>query len=176
MKNIFLTYAKYCKDADHAVLHLLNGLSNEDREKERGSYYKSLSGLARHLLNGTLYFQSLFKPALTDNPQAVKALEPLEGITVPQETLTQAQWTALVPVFETADNTVIALVSSLTEEDFKVPVRVPWYNGKPDAVPVSFLLQSLVIHGAHHRGQISQVLDELKIEHNFSPIKIDFLG
>ncbi|MDR0562857.1 MAG: DUF664 domain-containing protein [Spirochaetaceae bacterium] len=176
MKNIFLTYAKYCRDANQTALRLLNGLSNEDREKERGSYYKSLSGLARHLLNGTIYFQGLFKPAVAHNAQALKALAPAEGLSVPENALTEAQWKALAPAFEKADTAVVDLVSSLTDADFKVSVKVPWYKGNPDAVPLYFLLQSLVVHGTHHRGQISQILDELKIDHNYSPISIEFLG
>ena len=175
MKDIFITYANYCKDADQAVLSLLNTLSNEEREKDRGSYYKSLSGLARHVLQGTLYFQGLFKPAVSHNAQAMKAFAPLEGITVPQDTLTEAQWKALASVFETVDRSIIALVSSLTDTDFKISIKVPWYQGNPDAVPLSFLLQSLVMHGAHHRGQISQILDELKIDNNYSPMKADCL-
>ncbi|MDR0525023.1 MAG: DinB family protein [Spirochaetaceae bacterium] len=176
MKTIFLTYARYNKDADQAVVNLLNGLSQEDREKDRGSYYKSASNLARHLLNGTLFFEGLFKPALAGNPKALEALASSEGIKVPEKALTEAQWKTLVPAFNTVDNSLIELVSALTDEDFKTPVKVPFYGGKPDAVPLYFLLQNLEVHNAHHRGQISQILDELKIDHNFSAIKIEFLG
>ncbi|MDR2536345.1 MAG: damage-inducible protein DinB [Treponema sp.] len=176
MKNIFLTYAKYNKDADQTAVSLLNALSHEEREKERGSYYKSLSGLSRHLLQGTIYLQGLCKSGLSHNPQAMKAFAPLEGISIPQDALTEAQWKALVPVFEIVDNSVILLVSALNDADFTVSIKIPWYQGNPDAVPLSFLLQSLMVHGTHHRGQISQILDELKIDHNYSSIKADFIG
>jgi uncharacterized damage-inducible protein DinB len=31
------------------------------------------------------------------------------------------------------------------------------------------------VHETHHRGQISQLLDEMGIEHDFSGIDIEFL-
>jgi uncharacterized damage-inducible protein DinB len=176
MKEIFLTYAKYNKESDKAVVSILARCSIEDLEKDRGSYYGSLSGLARHLLEGTLYFQGLLKTALSHNAAAVKVLAPLEGITVPKGKLTEDQWKGVVAAFETVDEVFIRLVSSLADTDFTVPVAVPWYGGKPDTIPLSFLLQNVVVHGTHHRGQISQVLDELKIDNDYSAIKVELLA
>lgn len=174
MKEVFLTYAKYHKEADQAVLALLSQFSVADLEKDRGSYYKSLFGLAKHVLEGTLYFQSLFKPALTQNAAALKALSSAEGIKVPQGPLTEEHWKKVKEQFALADESFISMVASLTDGDFKISVKVPWYGGKPDAVPLSFMLQNFVLHGTHHRGHISQILDELKIDHNFSGLKADF--
>ncbi|MDR1444677.1 MAG: damage-inducible protein DinB, partial [Treponema sp.] len=42
-----VTFAKYNQEANKNILELLNKLSNDEREKERGSYYHSLSGLVR---------------------------------------------------------------------------------------------------------------------------------
>jgi uncharacterized damage-inducible protein DinB len=40
---------------------------------------------------------------------------------------------------------------------------------------LSFMISQLVVHGTHHRGQISQILDELKIDSDFSGINAAFL-
>jgi uncharacterized damage-inducible protein DinB len=42
-------------------------------------------------------------------------------------------------------------------------------------VPAFFLLNNLVAHGTHHRGQVSQILDELKIENDYSDVNVTFL-
>jgi uncharacterized damage-inducible protein DinB len=175
MKNSFIMYAKYHKDADKTVFSLLDGLSNEEREKDRGSYYGSLSGLARHLLGGTVFFPGMFKEALAQNAAALKALAPLEGVSIPKDALTEAQWKSLAAAFETADDALINLVSSLEEADFELPIKLDWYGGKPPAVPLSFMLHQMITHGIHHRGQISQILDELKIDNDYSGIKADFI-
>ncbi|MDP3176465.1 MAG: hypothetical protein Q8M76_01090 [Spirochaetaceae bacterium] len=41
------------------------------REEDRKSYYKSLSGLARHVLDGTLYFHGLFRASFPEAAIAV---------------------------------------------------------------------------------------------------------
>jgi uncharacterized damage-inducible protein DinB len=37
------------------------------------------------------------------------------------------------------------------------------------------MLYNLTAHGTHHRGQISQILDELKIDNDYSGINVQFL-
>jgi uncharacterized damage-inducible protein DinB len=175
MKDIFLMNAKYNREGNKTVLALLDKLSNEDREKDRGSYYGSISGLVRHILGGTVFFLGMFKTALPGNAAALKALAPAEGLSAPKERLTEAQWKSLAAVFEAADDALVNLIAALSEADYKAPVKVNWYGGSPDAAPLYFMLQSLIAHGTHHRGQLSQILDELKIDNDFSGINIAFL-
>ncbi|MDR2517862.1 MAG: damage-inducible protein DinB [Spirochaetaceae bacterium] len=176
MKNLLLISAKYNSGADCAALSLLNTLSNEAREKDRESYYKSLSGLARHLLEGPVFFQSLLKPAVPRNQEALKALGVIEGVSVPKGPLTEEQWKTFTASCKAADEALISFTAALKEEDLRAPVKVPFYKGNPEAVPLYFVLQNLFTHGVHHRGQISQILDELKIEHTYSSLKPELLG
>ncbi|MDR2419493.1 MAG: DinB family protein [Treponema sp.] len=166
MKDVFLTFAKYNRDADAAMLSILNKLSNEEREKERGSYYHSLSGLVRHLIGGDSFFCGLFKSAIINNGVALKALAPLVAISVPKEALNETQWQDVVKACELTDAALVSFVEALSEADFKVTVKAPWGNSS-----LTFMLQNLIVHGTHHRGQISQILDELKIDNNYSGIK-----
>jgi uncharacterized damage-inducible protein DinB len=175
MKDVFLIFAKYNQEANKAFFSILDKLSNDEREKDRGSYYGSLSGLARHVLGGTAYFLSLFKPPLQKNAEAFKILSELEGISVPKDGLTEAQWKGLAPLFEKADAAFVKLISSLSAADFSLPLPINWYGGNPAEVPLSFMLQSLVVHNTHHRGQVSQVLDSMKLDNDYSGISAAFL-
>ena len=165
--------AKYNQAANAAVLDILNKLSNDDREKDRGSYYKSLSGLARHLGGGTAFFSSLYKAAVTANGAALKALAPLEGIKFPEGPLTEAQWKQTAADIAAADKALVAFCAALKDADMEAPVK--WFTGNPATVPLSFMISELAAHNTHHRGQISQILDELKIDNNFSNIDPSFL-
>jgi uncharacterized damage-inducible protein DinB len=175
MKELFVTFAQYSEDADKAVTGILDKMTNEDREKSRKSYYGSLSGLYRHLLGGTVFFLGMFKDAVPKNSAAGKALAPLGKIEMFQGKLTEDQWKKAAAGMKAADKAYLAFVSSLSEEDLKAPVKINWYNGKPPAVPLYFMLQQLTAHGTHHRGQISQILDSLKIDNDYSGISIKFL-
>jgi uncharacterized damage-inducible protein DinB len=176
MKKIFLNFAKFNGEADGAVFSILDNLSNEDREKERGSYYGSLSGLFRHLMGGTVFLLGMFKSAVSGNGAALKALESLEGLAVPQDKLSDAQWKGLASILNAADKAFVDFVSALGEKDYDAPVPLNWYGGNPASVPLYFMLQQLVAHGTHHRGQISQILDELKIDNDYSGINVQFLA
>jgi uncharacterized damage-inducible protein DinB len=175
MKELFVINAQYNHEADKAILSILNGLSNEEREKERGSYYKSLSGLAAHILGGTAFMLGMFKDAAAHNDAALKALAALKTVSVPEGKLSEAQWEKLAADIETADTAYINFTRALTDADLKAPVKISWYGGNPASVPVFFMLTQMAAHGTHHRGQVSQILDELKIDNDYSGVNAAFL-
>ncbi|MDR2159152.1 MAG: damage-inducible protein DinB [Treponema sp.] len=176
MKDVLLIQAKYMQEADREVYALLDALSNEQREAERGSYYGSLSGLARHILGGTVFFHSLFKTALENFPgsSAAKVLS-CPPVSVPKDTLTAEQWKALGSAFETADSATVDFAAALEDAELTAPVKVDWYGGNPASVPLYFMFTNLAAHGIHHRGQISQILDEMKVDNDYSGINAAFL-
>ena len=172
--NETLVYAKYNQAGNRDIYSLLDKMSGEEREKDRGSYYGSLSGLLRHILGGTYFFLGMFKPALAANAAALKAVTglppgPSEGA------LNEAEWKELGKTLEAADAAYIGMAESLSESDLRRPVKIEWYGGNPDSVPLSFLLNQLLVHNVHHRGQISQIFDSLKIDNDFSGIDVEFL-
>jgi len=175
MKKVFLIFAKYNEEANKTVAGILNKLSNDDREKDRKSYYKSLSGLFRHNFGGTVYFLSLFIDAVKDNAEAIKALEPLAKIENFTGKLSEAQWKKVVSFSKIADKAMVDFINALKDKDFEVPVKLGWYKGKPPTVPLWFMLQQHAVHSSHHRGQISQILDSLKIDNDYSGINVKFL-
>jgi uncharacterized damage-inducible protein DinB len=173
MAQVFVTFAKYNQEANKKVLDLLYKLSNDEREKERGSYYHSLSGLVRHIGDGTLFFAGMFRGALGSAP-AAKPLGALEGISLPEGSLTEAQWKQAAADIAAADQALVDCAAALTDADLAAPVKLNWYGGNPADVPLSFMLCQLNAHNTHHRGQISQILDELNIDNDYSGINVEF--
>jgi hypothetical protein len=114
------------------------------------------------------FLGTLFKEALNDHAEAQKALTPLEKFLAFEGTLTESQWHTVVDALIVADDVYVKVSEVLTDADYAKQVSIGWYGGNPAAVPLSFLAQNLVTHNTHHRGQLSQILDSLKIEHNFS--------
>lgn len=174
--KLFVLFAKHNAEANGNIVGILEKLSNDEREKERGSYYHSLSGLVRHLLSGTIFFGSLFTKALAGNPAASRALADITAVPhAPQGALSQAQWEQTAQALGKADAAYVALTQALREDDLAALIELDWYGGNPAAVPLSFMLQQLISHHIHHRGQISQILDELKIDNDYSGISAAFL-
>jgi uncharacterized damage-inducible protein DinB len=73
------------------------------------------------------------------------------------------------------DGAYVNMAAALTEQDCRLPLKTEWYDGNPAEVPLSFMLSQLVVHNTHHRGQISQILDSLKIDNDYSGINVTFL-
>ncbi|MDR0601723.1 MAG: damage-inducible protein DinB [Treponema sp.] len=175
MKEVFVMFAGYNKEANRALIGILDKMSNEEREKARGSYYKSLSGIAAHILGGACFILGMFRDAAGKNAAARKALASLGKVTVPEGRLTEDQWKKLAADIKTADDAHVKFVSALSEAEFSAPVKTDWYGGKPAAVPLHFMLGQLAVHGTHHRGQVSQILDKLKIDNDWSGINVRHL-
>jgi uncharacterized damage-inducible protein DinB len=169
-------YAQYNQAGNKTIYDIVSKMSNDEREKDRGSYYGSLSGLVRHLFGGTRFFMSMFKETLAGNASASKAIAALDNVPFPEEgSLNEAQWQELGANMKKADAAYLAMAEALTSADLSLPVKVEWYNGSPATVPLSFMLSQLLVHNTHHRGQISQVLDSLKIDNDYSGINVAFL-
>ena len=175
MKKYFLTFAKQNEEANKTIAGILGKLSNDDREKDRKGYFKSLSDLYRHNTGATAYFLSLFKEAVSANAAALKALEPLSKLKEQKGKLTEDQWKIEVSNAKIAGKVYVDFISALADKDLEAPVKINWYKGKPAAVPLWFMLQQFVSHNIHHRGAISQILDTLKVDNDYSGINIKFL-
>ena len=175
MKEVFLSFAKFNEEANKTIAGILGKMSNDDREKDRKSYYKSLSELFRHNTGATAYFLSLFREAVADNAEALKALAPLAKLEELKGKLSEAQWKTALSNAKIADKALVDFIAALKDKDFDAPVKINWYKDKPPAVPLRFMLQQQVTHNVHHRGQISQILDSLKIDNDYSGINVKFL-
>jgi uncharacterized damage-inducible protein DinB len=172
--NDALMFAKYNQAGNRAIYGILNKLDNEEREKDRESYYGSLSALFRHVLGGTFFFLGVYRSTLANNAAALKALAPLEDCSIPEGPLTADQWKALGTGAGVIDAAYTAMAEALTDGDMALPVKVDWLGEEP--VPLSFMLSQLVVHNTHHRGQISQILDSMKIDNDYSGIDAAFLS
>jgi uncharacterized damage-inducible protein DinB len=173
MKDLLLMYAKYTKRANASVIALLDGLSEEARNENRKSYYKSLSGLTSHTFGALPFFHGVIRKALPEESAALKATE---GLKAPKgDALNGEQWADLKKIAETSDQATIDFIAGLSEGDFLKPIKLEWFRGNPDSVPLHYLLSTIIMHAVHHRGQMSQILDEMGIEHNFSGLDVAFL-
>lgn len=175
MKDV-LMYAEYNRAGNKTIYGILSVMTAEEREKDRGSFYGSLSGLLRHIMGGTTFFLNMYRGVLGENARAMKVFAALDGVSFPAEgCLDEAGWKELGAVLEIVDSVYVELAEVLGAADMSLLVPIDWYGGNPAAVPLSFLLSQLVMHNTHHRGQISQILDSLKIDNDYSGIEIEFM-
>jgi uncharacterized damage-inducible protein DinB len=173
MINIYAIFAKQNEAADKAVIGILNGMSHAEREAAHGSYYNNLYGLVQHNAGAIHFVLGAFKEAFASDADKSAAFKNIGGVKFPEGNINEAQWKQFCSDLAALDAAFVAFAQTLREEDFNKPVK--WFSGNPATVPLHFMLDTLITHGLHHRGQISQILDELKIDNNFSGVDMAFL-
>lgn len=172
MKETMLMYAKYSKRADASVCALLQKLDAATLNKPGRTYYGSLGDAIKHVHGGVTYFKGLIRASV---PKAEKFMPKRPDAYPEKAELTLEGLGALAKELEIEDAAVVDFVASLSEADLRAPIKLDWYGDARPTVPLHFMLNQLWIHGMHHRGQVSQCLDELKIEHDFSGLDLEFM-
>jgi uncharacterized damage-inducible protein DinB len=165
MKELLTLYAKYNYQTNQEIKKIISALDEETLSKDRKTYYGSIQGLVGHIILGSWHYLHAVNmltggkycynlPALeevnnslkTSKGESVKYLDVLAGI-----------------FMETSE--------SITHEYLytrKKGVRI--YNGRIIDISVwEYFLQHMT-HQVHHQGQLSQLLDELQVEHEFGNI------
>ena len=161
--------AKQSGRANGAVAAVLGRMPEAERLRNRGSFAESLHGLLDHIAEGALYFQRELRRSY---PSAASLAHPfLERRTVYRQ-LNFPSFAELEEVVEATDRAFIDLASELTDGDLARVIPVESVHGVEQRTTLLVLLQALN-HAAHHRGQISQILDEMGIENDYSGIGVD---
>ncbi len=161
MINILRLYTKYNRDTNNEIIKLLSNLSEDELNRERNIYYKSINSLFNHLVIAEWYYlNAMFYIAGRDYSASRKTLQRIENSFSESSTIMQE-----------LDEGLIGFISEVTEDELKLEKKnLKIYNGRTVDMSVWEYITQHITHQLHHKGQLSQVLDELKIEHEFGNI------
>ncbi len=167
MKEYLVHLLKYNRGANAEVVKILEGMTEAERKADRRAFAKSLHGLFAHVAIGELYLQTQLGNASVPkeafrHPYAEKALKFNEE--------DFPDFDDLVNAVRVLDDSFVAFAEGLAEKDLETKCTVQGFKGKLE-VNVAWILIQVITHAVHHRGQISQVLDELGIPNDWSGIK-----
>lgn len=140
--------AMFNQKGDALTTKLLASLSKEELTKERGSYFKNLESLYSHLVGGEIL--------LVNTIAAV-----LPRFKIEAGEVGEFEFSVASKKSEAIASLIVKLAKEVTAEELEVNVDFYGYQ-----VPVGTMFIKIFTHSSHHRGQISQILDEMKIEHD----------
>jgi|GEM_PF-2414653 uncharacterized damage-inducible protein DinB len=157
-------FAKYTTATNEKLGALLAAMDPAEYVKDRTAYYKSIQGLHLHLLTTTKFLQTLIRTN-SDNKYLVSPLTEeafeLKAGTAAEACRLQGEY----------DRNFLAFTSVLDEKDVTHPkTRRTMRSGRTFLLSLSDLLTQYMIHTTHHRGQLSQLLDELGLDHDFGSV------
>jgi len=126
-------------------------LSDEERKRDRGAFFRSIHGTLNHLLLGDRIWLGRFQGT------------PLEGVSLDQEL--HADFAELRAERERTDREIDAWIASLTEARFAQTLRyTSIVNPAPRELPLWVAVTHFFNHQTHHRGQLTTLLVQAGID------------
>ena len=171
MTNAISLFARYNDHVDRLLFGLLDDVDPELLNSSVGAHFGSIIGILNHILtshlgwlvrfrDGGVASQALMNPALQfEHPGFGKILH--------------ADYGALKAHQLDVDAVILDLVAELTGSHARGPGfgQVCAYvntRGEENRFRVGEMLLQILNHATHHRGQISQILDQAGIAHDYS--------
>jgi uncharacterized damage-inducible protein DinB len=168
MKETIALLAEYNAHANRLLFGVLAKAPADLITRDSGSWYGSILGLLNHIMRSELGWLARFKAT----PGGFKTLEgpaaAFDPATAPRQLY--GHLADLARRREELDALLIAFAAELSDDAAGKEVRYVNTRGEVDAFVLGEILLHLFNHQTHHRGQISQILDAAKIEHDFSNI------
>ncbi|MCU0693142.1 MAG: DinB family protein [Polyangiaceae bacterium] len=168
MQEIFSLLAEYNASANGILLGLLEKAPPELVTKDAGSWFGSILGVLNHILRSDLTYLARVR---TSRPEFTSLAAPAaahDPATAPKQLY--ANLADLAKRRRQVDQVLTAFAAELTDDALKREIRYTNPKGEAECFAVWEVLTQLFNHQAHHRGQVSQILDAAKIEHDFSGV------
>lgn len=149
--NYARAMASYNRWMNKRIYDACSTLSDEERKRNAGAFFKSIHGTLNHLLLGDRIWMGRF----TNRPFGFKSFD--------QELY--SDFAQLRAEREKDDNGIIAWAESLTEDDLSRKLSyTSAVNPQPREYPFWFAVTHFFNHQTHHRGQVTTLLSQRSID------------
>jgi uncharacterized damage-inducible protein DinB len=169
MKQLLSLMTEYNRTANEQLYAILGGGDSDLVAKPTGSYFETVAGLLNHVLVSDLTWLAGFRDSNLELPV----------LHSPVLEFQHPGWgKKLYDRFEDlenhrrlADSLFVEFVTATPEALFKGPIEIT-RPGRSQAVtfPFGMIVLHVLNHQTHHRGAVSQILDQNGIENDFSNI------
>jgi uncharacterized damage-inducible protein DinB len=168
MKEILAVMARANADADRKLYGILAQAPADLLDRPTGGYFQSIMGSLNHILISELGWLTRLRAA---DPAAKALKTPVLDFEHPgfgKQLIDD--FAALGKRQEQVDQVFRSYVGELDEQALRSEVEQKDRQGVVRRQQVGHVLLHLLNHATHHRGQISQVLDQNGIENDYSGV------
>jgi uncharacterized damage-inducible protein DinB len=168
MKEILSVMARVNADADRKLYEVLASTPSDLIERPTGGYFQSILGSLNHVLVSELSWLGRLRGSKLGTAALQTPVLDFEHPGFGKPLITD--FAALRKRQEQVDEVFRSYLDELDEKSLQAEVEQKDRQGVVRRQQVGHVLVHLLNHATHHRGQISQVLDENGIENDFSGI------
>ena len=168
MKDLFVAYSRYNRQANAAILSKLEGMSADQLAFPIKAYYRTIVDTVFHVMKSDvkwLYRLSGFLPSSVEK----NALDAYMVDGAVEVSLVAGNLADFVGLRKRIDEAMIAVVAAIPETAFPKNLEIE-FGPKTIERPLWQLLMQWFNHHTHHRGQVSIQLDALGIDNDFSGV------
>lgn len=166
MQEIIRLLGEYNRSANTKLYRLLDSADPPVITAESGSYFSGILGLLNHILLSDLGWFRAFRDGSLKLPMLKSPVLDFEH--PGWRNNLHANFSDLRSHRESMDELIIALAVQTPESLFLDDIRIKDYSGRERIYPFGKVLMHVFNHQTHHRGAVSQILDENNIENDYS--------
>ncbi len=168
MKELFKLFAEYNFQTNQTMIQILEKISSDQLTQDMGSYYHSILGLLNHLVLADISWinrEVVFFPELEKIAASLPKIQPKTRLDIFWNDLGEIK-----SVRNKLDTLIKEMVGLVPEQKYTQRFTFKSRTGKEINRLGFHLFLHFFNHQTHHRGQIALLLDQLKVENDYSNI------
>lgn len=165
-KNTFVHLARYNQRANAELYAALSQLTDQARRRDVGSWFRSIHGLANHLIVADLFWLKRFRSILPDSK--VLGDPALSPPNLSWQRDLCDDFSELAERRSSVDRRLIDWFQECPPTLYGQPFHYEDSAGRSRDAVAGRAFEFLFVHQVHHRGQLSQILDELGLPNNIA--------
>ncbi|MBU8912796.1 MAG: DinB family protein [Spirochaetales bacterium] len=175
MTDAISLFARYNDHVNRLMFRVLDDVDPELLNRSVGAYFGSIIGILNHILTSGLGWLVHFRDGGIPSQTLMDPTLPLEHPGFGK--ILHADYSTLTAHQREVDRVILDFVAELIGSGGDSPGLGPdqvftYVNrkGEKHRFRVGDVLLHVLNHATHHRGQISQILDDAEIEHDYSNV------
>jgi uncharacterized damage-inducible protein DinB len=169
MKTVFQSYARYNKNVNQDMMNILKTVPQKKLTQKFKTYYPTIYDTLFHILLSDISWIKRFEIQFgTYDSLKMTKMGSYDEAKLKEEL--KRDHKKLFELRETVDGKIENFVKELRDDDYTKVLRYKNYKGEDTEKEMWKVLMQMFNHQTHHRGQISELLDMLGIDNDYSTI------
>jgi uncharacterized damage-inducible protein DinB len=169
MKTVFRAYARYNKNVNQDVINIVRTVPQKELAQRFKTYYPTIYEMLFHILLSDINWIKRFKAQFGPYESLKATKEGSYDETKLKEEL-KGDYRKLFELRAEVDEEIENFVKELKDDDYTKVLKYKNYKGEDTEKEMWKVLMQMFNHQTHHRGQISDLLDMLGIDNDYSAI------
>jgi len=159
-KSQLILMAEYNQLMNQRILQASKKLPNNVLVADKGAFFKSIVGTLNHIMVGDIWWLKRFSNLPYLSLQPIRELEKPKRL----DEILYGDLDVFGKERAVLDVIIISWCNEVNEEDLGCPLKYYNSKGEEHSKRLADLILHLFLHQIHHRGQITALLSQEKIE------------